>query len=123
MNSEKPEQQLVTKKPRPVLGNWPLGLAIILIGGVLLARNLGIKLFFLELDNWWAFFILIAAVGPLQQAYVAYRREGFGPSVANSLVSAACIIFIALIFLLNLSLAVWWPVFVIVGGVYVMTNR
>lgn len=123
MNPENSEQQLPTKKSRPVFGNWPLGLAIVLIGGVLLARNLGFELFFLNLHNWWAFFILVAALGPLQQAFVAYRREGFGAPVANSLVSAAFIIFIALIFLLDLSFAVWWPVFVIVGGVYVMTNR
>lgn len=123
MNMENTGQQVATKKSKPGLRNWPLGLAVVLIGGVLLARNLGVELFFLNFHNWWAFFILVAAVGPLQQAYVAYRREGFGVAVANSLVSAATIIFIALIFLLNLSFSLWWPVFVIVGGLYMMTSR
>ncbi len=103
--------------------NWPLGLAIVVIGGLLLARNLGYELFFLDLHNWWAFFILLAAIGPLQQAFSSYRKEGFGMAVANSLVSAGAIIFIALMFLLGLSFATWWPIFVIIGGLYMMTNR
>jgi peptidoglycan/LPS O-acetylase OafA/YrhL len=122
-NPERVEQQVATKKSKPVFRNWPLGLAIVAIGGVLLARNLGVELFFLNLHNWWALFILVAAVGPLQQAYVAYRQEGMGASVANSLISAAFIVFIALIFLIDLSFFTWWPVFVILGGLSMMTNR
>lgn len=123
MHPEKIEQQEAAKKARSRSGTWPLGLAIILIGVVLLARNLGVDFFFLHLHNWWALFILVASVGPLQQAFVAYRREGLGAAVANSLVSAAFIIFIALIFLVDLSFFTWWPVFVILGGLSMMTNR
>lgn len=103
--------------------NWALGIAIVAIGAILLARNLGIDLFFLDFDNWWAIFILLAAIGPLQQAFVAYRRDGFNNAVANSLVSAGTIIFVALIFLLDLAFTVWWPVFVIIGGLYMLTSR
>lgn len=103
--------------------NWPLGLAIVVIGGLLLARNLGFELFFLNFHNWWAFFILLAAIGPLQQAFSYYRKEGLSAAVANSLVSAAAIIFIALLFLMDLSFTTWWPVLVIVGGLYMMTSR
>lgn len=118
-----PQQEVNTPKPSSNSVNWPLGLAIVVIGGLLLARNLGYELFFLDFHNWWAFFILLAAIGPLQQAFSAYRKEGFGSAVANSLVSAAAIIFIALMFLLELSFTTWWPVFVIVGGLYMMTSR
>lgn len=111
------------QKPTPTSLNWPLGLAIVVIGGLLLARNLGYELFFLDFQNWWAFFIMLAAIGPLQQAFSVYRKEGFSAAVANSLVSAAAIVFIALIFLLDLSFFKWWPVFVIIGGLYMMTNR
>lgn len=121
-NPERVEQQ-ENKKPKSRSGTWALGLAIVLVGGVLLARNLGVDFFFLHLDNWWALFILVAAVGPLQQAYVIYRREGWSMSVANSLVSAAFILAIALIFLLDLSFFTWWPIFVILGGLSMMTNR
>lgn len=103
--------------------NWPLGLAIVVIGGLLLARNLGYELFFLDFHNWWAFFILLAAIGPLQQAFSFYRKEGLGAAVANSLVSAGAIVFVALMFLLDLSFWTWWPLFVIIGGLYMMTSR
>lgn len=110
-------------KAAPRSTNWPLGLAIVVIGGLLLARNLGYELFFLDFHNWWAFFILLAAIGPLQQALTFYKREGLSAAVVNSLVSAGAIIFIALMFLLDLSFTTWWPIFVIIGGLYTMTNR
>lgn len=103
--------------------NWALGVAIVAIGGVLLARNLGVDFFFLNFHNWWAIFILLAAIGPLQHAFTTFRREGFTSAVANSLVSAGAIVFVALIFLLDLSFTVWWPVFVIIGGLFMVTSR
>lgn len=111
------------KKGRLASSSLPLGIAVVVIGGLLLARNLGFELFFLDFHNWWAFFILLAAIGPLQQAFTAYRREGMGFAVANSLVSAGAIIFVSLLFLLDLSFWTWWPVFVIIGGMYMMTSR
>jgi hypothetical protein len=54
------------KDTKPASSNWPLGLAIVVIGGLLLARNLGFELFFLDFHNWWAFFIFLAAIGPFQ---------------------------------------------------------
>lgn len=122
-----PQDQTPTplKEARPAASanTWALGLAIVAIGGLLLARNLGFELFFLDFHNWWAFFILLAAIGPLQQAISIYRKEGFSVAVVNSLVSTGAIVFIALMFLLDLSFGTWWPVFVIIGGLYMMTNR
>jgi hypothetical protein len=103
--------------------NWALGLSIVVIGGLLLARNLGVDLFFLHFHNWWAFFILLAAISPLQQAFSFYRKNGMGAPVLNSLASAGAIVFISLIFLLDLSFSTWWPVFIILCGVYVMSSR
>lgn len=102
---------------------WALGVAIIAIGAILLARNLGIDFFFLEFDNWWAIFILLAAIGPLQHAYSTFTKEGFTNAVANSLVTTGAIVFVALLFLMDLSFMVWWPVFVIIGGLYMLTSR
>ncbi|HTF98236.1 MAG TPA: hypothetical protein VL995_19010 [Cellvibrio sp.] len=111
------------KKTQKVSSNWPLGLAVVIIGGLLLARNLGVELFFLDFHNWWAFFILLLAIGPLQLAIRCYRREGFGAATLNALVSTVAIIFVALIFLIDLSWGTWWPMFIIIGGLYVITNR
>lgn len=110
-------------KKTPSSNGWALGVAIIAIGAILLARNLGIDFFFLEFDNWWAIFILLAAIGPLQHAYSTFMREGFTNPVANSLVTTGAIVFVALLFLMDLSFMVWWPVFVIIGGLYMLTSR
>lgn len=128
------DQQVPSQDPAPAAvaknvkkassgSNWALGIAIVAIGAILLARNLGIDFFFLEFDNWWAIFILLAAIGPLQHAYSSFMREGFSNAVANSLVTTGAIVFVALIFLLDLAFTVWWPVFVIVGGLYMLTSR
>lgn len=103
--------------------SWALGLAVVIIGGLLLAKNLGVDLFFLDFHHWWAFFILLAAIGPLQLAYRCYQREGAGMAMWNALVTAGSIIFVALIFLLDLSFGTWWPVFIIIGGLYMITGR
>ena len=122
-NLSQPQVPATVKDAKPASSNWPLGLAVVVIGGLLLARNLGFELFFLHFHNWWAFFILLAAIGPLQQAFSFYRKEGLGVAVANSLVSAGTIVFIALMFLLDMSFGTWWPIFVIIGGLYMMTSR
>lgn len=122
-NVSQPQPPTTVKESKPVSSNWPLGLAVVVIGGLLLARNLGFELFFLNFHNWWAFFILLAAIGPLQQAFSFYRKEGLGAAVANSLVSAGAIVIIALMFLLDMSFGTWWPIFVMIGGLYMMTSR
>lgn len=118
---EAPANQSPVSRVSP--SSWALGLAVVAIGGLLLAKNLGMDLFFLDFHNWWAFFILLAAIGPLQLAWRSYKREGAGVAMLNALVTAGSIIFIALIFLLDLSFGTWWPAFVIIGGLYMMTSR
>ncbi len=123
---EAPAPQSPAKAPassKVSSSSWALGLAVAVIGGLLLAKNLGVDLFFLDFHNWWAFFILLAAIGPLQLAYRCYQREGVGAAMLNALVTAGSIIFIALIFLLDLSFGTWWPAFIIIGGFYMMTSR
>ena len=41
----------------------------------------------------------------------------------HSLISAAAIIVVALMFLLNLDWTLWWPVFIIIGGLYMLANH
>jgi len=117
------ENKSVPQKPASHSSNWVFGLAVIVIGALLLARNLGLELFFLDFHNWWAFIILFAAINPLLNAWQTYKTSGFNNAVLNSLISGGTIIFIALIFLLDLSLGVWWPSFIIIGGLYMVTSR
>lgn len=121
MSEVETDNKPATPKSVSNSSNWVFGLAVVVIGGLLLARNLGLELFFLDFHNWWAFIILFAAINPLLNAWQGYKTSGFNNAVINSLVSAGTIIFIALIFLLDLSLGVWWPSFIIIGGLYMMT--
>jgi len=110
-------------KPVQANSNWSLGLVIIVIGFLLLARNLGFDWDFLYFHNWWAVFILLAAIPPLQSAFSQFQRSGWSGGVASSLISAGAIILLSLLFLLNLSLWTWWPVFIIVAGLMVISGR
>ncbi|MEO8742538.1 MAG: hypothetical protein ABI365_05020 [Lysobacteraceae bacterium] len=107
--------------PASRVENLLSGLAIIIVGLVLLARNFGLRLPFVAPDNWWALFILIAAVPPTCKALYRYRSiGGFDAQVARRVLSAVSTVSVGLIFLLQLSFAVWWPVFVIIGGLYML---
>jgi hypothetical protein len=90
-------------------------IALIIVGGVLLLRNLlGMKGDF----NWWAIFILIPAAGSLSAAFTAARHSGrFSATARSSLGSGLVVLTVALIFLFNLDWSIWWPLMVIVPGV------
>lgn len=99
------------------------GLAFIVIGVLFLLNNFGLQFGFMTYRNWWALFILIGAVGPLVHAVQRYQRQGrFDGRVLHSLVSAAAIITIAAIFLLDLAWDRWWPVFIIFGGLWTVSR-
>jgi len=99
------------------------GLAVVLVGLVFLLRNLGIRLPFAGLHNWWALFILVGAVPLLVQAVASYRKAGqVTPAVLHALLSAAAVLLVATIFLMDLNLGTWWPLFVIYGGLWTMVG-
>jgi hypothetical protein len=100
------------------------GLVIIAIGVFFLLNNLGVELPFVRYHNWWALFILIAAIGPIGQAVQHYRTSGrLDSTVIRHLLSATTIIVVALLFLLDLRWDLWWPVFLIIGGCWVLLKR
>jgi hypothetical protein len=109
------------KTKHSLWGGLAAGLVVVIVGVVFLLRNLGIPLPFAALHNWWALFILVGAVPLLAQAADSYRKSGkVDQAVLHALLSAAAVILVALIFLLGLDLAVWWPLFVIYGGLWTM---
>lgn len=98
-------------------------LLVIAVGVFFLLGNFGIDFPFFNFHNWWAWFILIAAIAPLSHALGRYRRVGVidGPAL-HSLLSAAAIVMVALIFILELSWVRWWPIFVIYGGLCMLVR-
>lgn len=100
------------------------GVIIIALGVFFLFYNFGVRLPFMATHNWWAFFILIGAIGPLGQAIAYYRSHGkIDSSVLHSLTSVAAIVTVALMFLLELRWDHWWPLFLIYGGLWTIFRR
>ena len=95
--------------------------AIIAIGLLFLANNLGYNLAFLDRGNWWAVIILLAAFAPLGHAYERYRSVGhFDADVMYSILSAAGVVLVGVLFLFQLDWGIWWPLFVILGGLFTL---
>jgi cation transport ATPase len=97
---------------------WVGGAILIIVGLILMAQNLGVVV----LNNWWALFILIPAVGSFGTAWRRYQAaDGLLTSgVIGSLIGGCVLGAIALAFLFNLTLGLnwnlFWPLMLIVGG-------
>jgi len=99
-------------------------IVIVLVGLAFLAGNLGLRLPFALGEHWWALFILIGAAAPASRAWFRWRAiGGVDWIVAHRLLSALATASVALIFLLDVSFATWWPLFVILGGLHAMFPR
>jgi hypothetical protein len=100
-----------------------IGLMVVAVGVVFLLDNFGVRLPFYRPHNWWALFILIGAVPLLLQAADQYRRSGqLDRKVLCLLLSASAPILVATMFLMDLAWDLWWPLFVIYGGLWVMVG-
>lgn len=99
-------------------------LLVIALGAFFLLDNLDIHVAFLDRQNWWAWLILLAALAPLSDAVQRYRSLGaVDGAVLHSLLTAAAIVMVAMMFLLELSWRQWWPVFVIYGGLCMLVRN
>jgi len=96
---------------------WVAGAVLLALGLIFLLNNLG--LFSMRLNNWWALFILIPAVGSFSTAYQMYRKNGghMTEAVRGPLIGGLILTTVTLVFLLGLSWGVIWPVFLIIIGV------
>jgi hypothetical protein len=102
-------------------GGWVGGAILIGLGLLLLLQNLGN----FQVDNWWAFFILIPAVGAFSNAYNAYQEAGgqLNGKARSSLFGGAILTFITGMFLFNLDWFILGPVLLIVGGGAILINN
>lgn len=98
---------------------WIGGLVLIGLGVIFLLHNAGA----LHLQNWWALFILIPALGSFGGAYTEYRVSGrFNAKARGSLVAGLVFTAIACVFLLNLDFSLLLPAILIVAGVGILFN-
>jgi hypothetical protein len=98
--------------------------AIIAIGVLFLLNNLGYRLAFLERGNWWAVLILLAAFAPLVRAWEIFHARGrFDAEAAHYALTASGIALVGVLFLFDLDWGTWWPLFVILGGLFTLAPQ
>lgn len=100
-------------------GSWIAGLILIVLGGVFLLQNTGSFRF--PLDNWWALFILIPAVGAFDTALRTYRHEGtFTAAAIGSLMVGIVLTLVTAAFLFKISWTYFGPALIILVGLGIL---
>jgi hypothetical protein len=65
--------------------------------------------------------ILLAALAPLTRAWEIYRGRGrVDAEVVHSVLCAAAVALVGVMFLLDLDWGIWWPLFVILAGLFAL---
>ena len=100
-------------------GVWIGGVILIGLGMIFLLQNTGA----LYLQNWWALFILLPALGSFGESFTEYRVSGrFNARARGSLVAGLVFTAIASVFLFNLNFSLLLPIILIVAGVGILFN-
>ncbi|HTP07668.1 MAG TPA: hypothetical protein VMP08_05420 [Anaerolineae bacterium] len=101
-------------------GAWIIGAGLIVFGAIILLQNMGA----LYLQNWWALFIMIPALGSFATAYGAYRNNGgrLTAMVRGSFMGGLLISAIAVVFLFDLNFSLLLPIILIIGGLGLLFN-
>jgi hypothetical protein len=96
---------------------WLGGAILILLGVALLLQSLGLPF----LANWWALFLLIPAFWAFVAAWDCYQDNGrLTRGGVQALAGGILLTILALVFLSNLDLGLWWPVLLIVAGLVLL---
>jgi hypothetical protein len=95
---------------------------LILLGAAFLMQDLGTLS--IPLNNWWALFILIPAIGAFTRAWRAYQDAGnqLTARVGGALILGALLTLVTAAFLFNFNWTIWGPVLVILVGVGLLVN-
>ena len=112
-------RQRIEERRRGRSGTWVAGAVLILIGIFIMLDNLA----GITLENWWALFIMIPALGAFGNAWRAYQNDGrLSGSARASLISGFILTMVTAVFLLNLNWTILGPVLLILAGVGLLLN-
>ncbi len=119
---ERREARRAARGARSRSGTWIGGAVLIVLGIVFLLQNLGSTSFFL--NNWWALFILIPAIGAFERGMRMYREAGnqFTRGARSALFSGLIMLLVTVVFLFNLDLSLLGPAILILIGVSLLAN-
>ncbi len=101
-------------KPRVRQPAWIAGAVLIVVGIVFIVRNIA----GFGMENWWALFILIPAIGSLWTAGTIFMKNNrhFTAASRGPLIGGLVLLLVTAIFIFNLDWGRVWPVFLIVIG-------
>ncbi len=92
---------------------WVMGGILIVIGVVLLLSNVT----GLQINNWWALFILIPALASLANAWRLYQVQGrASEAVMGPFIGGVILLFVFAMFFFGFDWGRWWPVLLILAG-------
>jgi hypothetical protein len=99
---------------------WLGGVILIGLGIIFLLQNFGAPV----LNNWWALFILIPAVGAFGNAWRDYQNAGgrLTPSARWSMIVGLILTMVTAVFLFNLDWGLIGPVLIILAGIGLLLN-
>ncbi len=101
-------------------GGWILGIILIIVGGLFFLQTMNIYI----LNNWWALFILIPALGSFAAAWRVFRTDQgrFTRRARGSLIVGVGLTLVAVVFLLGLNWAIFGPILLVLAGVSLIVN-
>jgi hypothetical protein len=98
---------------------WVVGAILILLGIIFMLQNFTL----FSLNNWWALFILIPAIGSFERARREYRESGHMNTIArNSAAWGVLLTLVTAVFLFNLSWSLFLPLILIVIGLILLVT-
>jgi hypothetical protein len=101
-------------------GEWMLGVILIVIAGIIFLQYQHIYV----VNNWWALFILLPAMGSFATAWqMARNSDGqFSARARNPFIVGIVLVLVTAMFLFNLNWAIWGPVLLALAGVSLLLN-
>jgi hypothetical protein len=95
--------------------SWAVGAVLILLGILFVIKDIT----GFSLDNWWALFILIPAIGSLVTAYQMWERNDrrFTAATQGPLWGGVMLLAVTAVFLFGLDWGKVWPFFLILIGI------
>jgi hypothetical protein len=101
---------------------WIIGVILIVLGGLFLMQNMGTYRF--PINNWWALFILIPAIGTFEKALRYYREADnqITSQVSSSALWGVVLTLITAGFLFNIGWTYFGPILIILVGLGILFN-
>jgi cation transport ATPase len=112
-------QRIEERRARRYSVSWVIGVILILAGFFIMLQNLTSY----ALENWWALFILIPAIGAFGNVWRTYQSNNhLSASARVSLIGGIILVMVTAVFLFNLNWTILGPILLILAGMGLLIN-